>query len=432
MARIPRKNQKIFAMSATNNGVFGSAQAGTKVLSNDIEVLQGLAAYLNGWNDATIDSRRFPTLEEMQALDYINTTQLAYIFQEGIPEFNIDTTYYQHSIVKKAGTYELYGSIVDDNVGNALPSGVSDANWQFLQDISSPPVVENATETVAGIAELATQAETNAGTDDERIVTPLKLASRTATESRAGVIEIATQAETNAGADDARSVTPKKLNDRVASETLSGIAEIATAVEALALTDDSTIITPAKLALVLATLRQVPIGQIDDFGGSSAPAGYLLCYGQAISRTTYAPLFAVIGTTFGVGDNVTTFNIPDCRGRIGAGKDNMGGTPAGRLTGQPGGVSGTTIGNAGGSETHQLTVAQLAAHRHKGGVPGTNVGLQPYVYGSTTDDLPGPTNERFSQGSGAATFQGFTSTDGGDGAHNNVQPTIIFNKIIKY
>jgi hypothetical protein len=77
----------------------------------------------------------------------------------------------------------------------------------------SVPAVNAASETVAGIAELATQAETNTGTDDERIVTPLKLANRTATETRAGIIEIATQAETNAGANDTLTLTPLKLND---------------------------------------------------------------------------------------------------------------------------------------------------------------------------------------------------------------------------
>ena len=56
-----------------------------------------------------------------------------------------------------------------------------------------------------------------------------------------------------------------------------------------------------------------PIGAIQAFGGSSAPAGWLLCQGQAISRTTYAALFAVIGTAYGAGDGSTTFNLPDPR-----------------------------------------------------------------------------------------------------------------------
>lgn len=68
-----------------------------------------------------------------------------------------------------------------------------------------------------------------------------------------------------------------------------------------------------------------PIGAIQAFGGSVAPSGWLLCQGQAISRTTYADLFAVIGTNFGVGDGSTTFNLPDPReaSLVGAGTNTL-------------------------------------------------------------------------------------------------------------
>lgn len=132
MAKIARKNQKIFALTSGNNGQFGSAQAATKVLSSDVETLQALVAYLDGWNSATISSNKLPTLEEFQALHYISNYQLAYLFQEGVAEWNTDTNYFINSIVKKTGTYELYGSKVDDNLGNAPASG---ANWLFLGDL---------------------------------------------------------------------------------------------------------------------------------------------------------------------------------------------------------------------------------------------------------------------------------------------------------
>ena len=66
-----------------------------------------------------------------------------------------------------------------------------------------------------------------------------------------------------------------------------------------------------------------PIGTISPFGGSSVPSGYLLCNGQAVNRTTYAELFAVIGTAFGTGDGNTTFNVPDLREAVpvGSGKN---------------------------------------------------------------------------------------------------------------
>jgi hypothetical protein len=140
MARIDRKNQKVFASNASNNGQFGSAQLGTKLLTNDVETIQALSAWVNGWNDATISGQRLPTLEELQAIQYVLTSQLAYLFQEGIAEWNEDTTYYQKSIVRKTGTYELYGSLTDDNVGNAL----SDAGeWVLLVDLANVGGVQN-------------------------------------------------------------------------------------------------------------------------------------------------------------------------------------------------------------------------------------------------------------------------------------------------
>ena len=108
----------------------------------------------------------------------------------------------------------------------------------------------------------------------------------------------------------------------------------------------------------------VPAGVVAPYAGTSAPSGYLLCYGQAVSRTTYSDLFSAIGTTYGTGDGSSTFNLPDLRGRAIAGQDDMGGSSANRLTGQTGGVNGDTLGGTGGGETHTLTTAQLASHTH--------------------------------------------------------------------
>jgi hypothetical protein len=79
----------------------------------------------------------------------------------------------------------------------------------------------------------------------------------------------------------------------------------------------------------------VPIGTVVDFAGAAAPSQWLLCFGQAISRTTYSALFTLLNTAglpYGAGDGVTTFNLPDCRGRAVFGKDNMGGSAANRIT----------------------------------------------------------------------------------------------------
>lgn len=138
--KVTRQTQTIFASAASNNGVFGSAANNTKVLSNDLPTLMGLAAWENGWLDAVLGTKNFPPLEEMQSLNYINTYQLTYILQEGIPEYDSGTIYFTNSVVKQPGTYRLYGSLTNDNQGNALTSGT---NWQFLVDLGAAPVASS-------------------------------------------------------------------------------------------------------------------------------------------------------------------------------------------------------------------------------------------------------------------------------------------------
>jgi len=135
MPRITRKNQKIFAESATNNGVFGSLQANDPTISNDPDVIQGRSAYANGWNDAAYSSELLPPLEEFQALQYLFSRQLAYLFQEGIAEWNTSTTYYIGSIVKviSSSVVKVYMSIVNNNTGNQT---TDTTKWKMLFDSS--------------------------------------------------------------------------------------------------------------------------------------------------------------------------------------------------------------------------------------------------------------------------------------------------------
>lgn len=116
-----------------------------------------------------------------------------------------------------------------------------------------------------------------------------------------------------------------------------------------------------------------PVGALMPYAGNTAPSGWLLADGSAVSRTTYASLFAVLGTTYGAGDGSTTFNLPDLRGRVPAGKDDMGGVAANRLTSGGSGVDGVTLGAQGGSETHTLLSSEIPSHAHGAGTFSTSI-----------------------------------------------------------
>jgi len=110
----------------------------------------------------------------------------------------------------------------------------------------------------------------------------------------------------------------------------------------------------------------LPAGAIVPFGGAAAPAGWLLCDGAAVSRTTYAALFAAVGTTFGVGDGSTTFTLPDLRGRFPLGKAAAG--------------TGSTLGGTGGALDHAHdahVVTQPSAHTEQ--LRGITVGADTQV-----------------------------------------------------
>lgn len=203
-----------------------------------------------------------------------------------------------------------------------------------------------------------------------------------------------------------------------------------------------------------------PVGMVVPYAGNTAPSGWLLCSNVAVSRTTYSALFAVIGTTYGSGDGVTTFNLPDLRGRVVAGTDNMGGFTAGRISNSNSGITGTTLGAAGGSEL-------LHQHQHNNSLSNATVSsdghTHNYILGSTqrtSDGASGPfagwwissninttsvpvygmafpaydTVKIFyyptGSPSGTQTVT-ISNASSGSGSSQNVQPTIVLNYIIK-
>ena len=193
----------------------------------------------------------------------------------------------------------------------------------------------------------------------------------------------------------------------------------------------------------------VPVGTVEAYAGSTTPAGWLLAYGQTVSRTTYADLFTAIGTTHGAGDGSTTFTLPDMRGRAIAGKDDMGGSAASRITAGVTGVTGTTLGSAGGnqnaaSHTHTFT-GNAASHTHiqdahthtnvlNSAPNGTPFDGAKIAYGSLTDLA----SRAVTISSATATNQSTSLTPTGtvgttfSGTSANLQPTIILNYIIKF
>jgi len=162
------------------------------------------------------------------------------------------------------------------------------------------------------------------------------------------------------------------------------------------------------------------VGEVIEWTGSTLPNKCVWANGQNLSRTTHEALFAVTGTTFGAGNGSTTFGVIDKRGRVGAGKDDMGGSAASRLTGLSGGVNGAVLGAAGGSQSHVLTVAELATHEH------TKTGTGRYGANGESYGTWQPSAGDSNRGTQVLT----TDSAGSNQPHNNVQPTIIVNYIV--
>jgi microcystin-dependent protein len=183
----------------------------------------------------------------------------------------------------------------------------------------------------------------------------------------------------------------------------------------------------------------IPVGITWDYPGGNAPTGWFFCYGQAVSRTTYSELFAIIGVSYGSGDGSTTFNLPDLRGRVVAGRDDMGGTPANRVTTAVSGINGIALGAAGGLQAVQLTLPQtpsatitgttggMIGYNAAGLTFGSNSVTQQNGSGGTFAPLSGPIG---ADGLNTHTHVTTASNGGGDQAHPNMQPTMIMNKII--
>lgn len=138
MAKITRKTAKVFGATATPTGIdpeigqFGSAKAGTYIGTDDIDLIQSLPAWSKGWINAVTPTQQFPALPEMTGVHKVLSYQEAYLLQEGIAEYDAQTTYYTNSICKGLNSdnlISLYKSLIDNNIGNSL---TDTTKWQEI------------------------------------------------------------------------------------------------------------------------------------------------------------------------------------------------------------------------------------------------------------------------------------------------------------
>lgn len=177
----------------------------------------------------------------------------------------------------------------------------------------------------------------------------------------------------------------------------------------------SNTITRTDLTNILNEILPVPphtaqIGQVTAFAGSTAPEGWLMCNGNAVSRTTYAKLFAVIGTTYGTGDGSTTFNLPNLKGRfpLGVGSIDPGDSSAESYWGGATSASvNCPLGQRAGEPKHTLTINELPSNAY----------YSNYVDAAQWGDYE-------------ATGAHYYRTKGGGAAHTNMPPFTALNFII--
>lgn len=226
---------------------------------------------------------------------------------------------------------------------------------------------------------------------------------------------------------------------------------------AIAVGDRVSVLQQDSVMLVIGRLSGVdvaaPVGAIMPYAGASAPAGWLLANGAAVSRTTYAALYAVVGTTYGVGNGSTTFNVPNLQNSVpvGSGDDYAraatGGTAtvtlsSSNIPSHTHSFSDTSTSDGSHGHSVSVTVDYVAAHAHYVAGQGYVAGLQYGGAGIAASTASGVTGDggyhnhgasgtANSGGSHTHDVSGTTGSTGSGGSHENMPPYIAMPYIIR-
>lgn len=360
MAKLDRVFQKLFGKdgASSNFGEFGSLALGSPVTTKDPALMQSLAPFLTGWQDATIGDRR-PAFQDMNSAFYVAFYQICYMLQMGIAEWDTSTEYVANSFAQYNGI--LYQSLLASNSGNAPDS--SPTYWTRVIDVATQ-VQTGVTQPYAG-----------------RTAPTGYLMCDGSAVSRSTYAALFAVAVPSLGAFTVTIATPAVLT--LASHGLvAGEAVYFTTTGAL-----PTGLSANTLYYVIAA------GLTTDNFEVSATRG-----GAAINTSgSQSGVHTLRACPYGLGNGSTTFNLPSIPGRAvvgySAGDANFG-----------------YLGQLSGEATHILTENEMPAHHH-------TVACNTGAAGSGI--------------SGGDSGNKDTSTVGGGAAHNNVQPSIAMNFIIK-
>ena len=295
-----------FAISADPGSrfIFGSDTESNDITANITP------EYLSGWLEG-LNPDGYPPLEWFNAAFFTHGQILSYIHQIGVVEWNAAQEYDTNSYCNYSG--KLYISLTDLNIGNT--PGASPSNWISA---SAAGLIYDPTYTYAAGDFVAYN-------------------------------NILYYSLLGANQGNTPSSSPTYWKSIFVDTALTGNPTCPTQV----ISDNSTKIANTAFVAAAIAAAGTPSGKVDWFAMASAPAGWLVCNGSAVSRTTYSALFAAIGTTWGVGDGSTTFNLPNLQRAAAVG---AGGTASGVLS--------NTVGSTGGVETLALSVPNLPAHNH--------------------------------------------------------------------